>query len=241
VTRHSYTIDFLRETLAGGPVGVPELEAMARAAGLLGGRQQIRYAKTFRKAKKDLGIVSVRDGFGVEGKWSWRLPTKDMPLPAQPASAPDETVPKQVHDPICAADHAEKASTKPQIPASWVEGVARLDDQPAPSDVRLPRWHLFLADCHRFMSSPENWAERAASFGWDAMALFGCSRIRPIDHMGSAGLLWAINGGRLVELHCDWAVIERAADRSRQVYHRRQLHAANVTLPWIGLRRHLAE
>ncbi|HWX34167.1 MAG TPA: hypothetical protein VNZ53_42935, partial [Steroidobacteraceae bacterium] len=34
---------------------------------------------------------------------------------------------------------------------------------------------------------------------------------RPLDHSGGAGLLWAINGGRLVELHRDWAVIELAA------------------------------
>jgi hypothetical protein len=27
-------------------------------------------------------------------------------------------------------------------------------------------------------------------------------------HPGSAGLLWAINGGRLVELRRDWAIVE---------------------------------
>jgi hypothetical protein len=43
----------------------------------------------------------------------------------------------------------------------------------------------------------ENWAERAARLGWDAMALFGCAPKRPLDYSGSAGLLWAINGGRL--------------------------------------------
>ena len=40
----------------------------------------------------------------------------------------------------------------------------------------------------------ENWAERAARLGWDAMALFGCAPKRPLDYSGSAGLLWAING-----------------------------------------------
>jgi hypothetical protein len=34
-------------------------------------------------------------------------------------------------------------------------------------------------------------------------------------HLGSAGLLWAINGGKLVELHRDWAVIELPVNRSR--------------------------
>ena len=32
---------------------------------------------------------------------------------------------------------------------------------------------------------------------------------RPLDYLGSAGLLWAINGGRLLELHRDWAVIDQ--------------------------------
>jgi transposase len=59
---------------------------------------------------------------------------------------------------------------------------------------------------------------------------------RPLERLGNAGLLWAINGGRLVELHRDWAVIERASDRSRQVHHRERPKAANITLPWIGLR-----
>jgi hypothetical protein len=33
------------------------------------------------------------------------------------------------------------------------------------------------------------------------MALFGCAPHRPLDYSGSAGLLWAMNGGRLLELH----------------------------------------
>ena len=92
----------------------------------------------------------------------------------------------------------------------------------------------FLTDCHRFVSSSENWAERATELGWNDLTLFGCRRTRPLDHLASAGLLWAINGGTLVELHRDWAVIERAEDRSRRVHHRRPLNATNVTLPWSG-------
>jgi hypothetical protein len=65
------------------------------------------------------------------------------------------------------------------------------------------------------------WAERAA-LGWDAPALFGCCRHRPLDRPGSAGLLWAINGGRLVELHRDWAVVE-LADGSWRIFNRRRL------------------
>jgi hypothetical protein len=42
--------------------------------------------------------------------------------------------------------------------------------------------------------------ERAARHGWNDLGLFGCCR-RPLERLGSAGLLWAINGGRIVELH----------------------------------------
>jgi hypothetical protein len=81
----------------------------------------------------------------------------------------------------------------------------------------------------------ENWAERAAGLGWDDLQLFGCSG-RPLERLGNAGLPWAINGGKLVELHRDWAVIERASDRFRRVHHRERPKAANIVLPWIGLR-----
>jgi hypothetical protein len=91
----------------------------------------------------------------------------------------------------------------------------------------------FLSDCNKFLTAGENWAGRAAELGWNAATLFGCRRARPLDHPGGAGLLWAINGGRLVELHRDWAVIELAANGSRHVFERRRVDAGNVTLPWI--------
>ena len=52
-----------------------------------------------------------------------------------------------------------------------------------------------MGDCNNFLTSNENWAERAAKLGWDAPALFGCRRNRPLDYLGDAGLLWFINGG----------------------------------------------
>jgi hypothetical protein len=60
------------------------------------------------------------------------------------------------------------------------------------------------------------------------------SQASPSRH--PAVLLWAINGGRLVELRRDWAVVQRASDQSRQVHQRERPKAANITLPWIGLR-----
>ena len=46
-------------------------------------------------------------------------------------------------------------------------------------------------------------------------------------------LLWAIAGGRLVELHRDWAVFELAENGSRRIFERRRLDVGDVRLPWI--------
>ena len=55
---------------------------------------------------------------------------------------------------------------------------------------------------------------------------------RPLDYSGSAGLLWAINGGRLIELHRTWAVIDVPLHRSQGMYYRRNVDAAKITLLW---------
>jgi hypothetical protein len=210
---------FLRNSLAEAAQDVLKLEVMARTEGLLSERQRITHAKAFKRAKHSLGIKSVRAGFGPNGGWRWELLCDcDGASAASPIT----------RQPVCA---------KRRVPSTWVEEVARLDYYRAPTDVPAHRWRQFVSDCNNFVAAGENWAERAAELGWDARALFGCHRNRPLMHLGGAGLLWAINGGRLIELHRDWATIELAVDRSRRVFHRRRLDGANITLPWIGLRR----
>ena len=93
-----------------------------------------------------------------------------------------------------------------------------------------------MDDCVTFLGAKENGGERAATLGWDDLALFA-ARARPLDHQGSAGLLWHVNGGRIVELRHDWAVIERAEDGSRRVHHRRRLVPRTVTFRGPGFDR----
>jgi hypothetical protein len=71
---------FLKTELEGGGVAATQLEAEARAAGLLGAEQPITNAKLFRRAKKDLGICSTRVG-GRNGDWYWVFaePRRQMP------------------------------------------------------------------------------------------------------------------------------------------------------------------
>jgi len=204
---------------------------------LLGERQHIQHAKAFKKAKKELGIQSIRKGFGSAGKWAWSMPPQahQIAIVAIANSNLDAKEQRTVRD-AKPRDRAPAESESRGIVQQWIEGVQRLDYVRCPIAVPLIRWHLFLGDCHSFLSSSENWAERAAALGWNALALFGCHRTRPVEHLGSAGLLWVINGGNLLELYRDWVVIERQQDKSRQVYHRRRQDEAHVTLPWIGLR-----
>jgi hypothetical protein len=188
---------FLRDALAVDAVGVPELDEKARAKGLLGERQSITTAKVFKRAKKSLGIRSRRTGFGARSQWLWQLPRPSDPAPIKAEAAQERRGP---------------------IPIDWVQGVACLHPDRPPNDLPRHRWRQFRDDCKNFLSSSEHWAGRAAQLGWDAMALFGCAPKRPLDYLGSAGLLWAINGGRLLELHRDWAVADsmpRSSTRQR--------------------------
>ena len=202
----SDVVKFLRAALAERARAVTRLEVQARAAGLLGEHQPITRAKRFQQAKRHLGIRSVRNGFGSQGRWLWVL-------------------------------KAERRLRERRFPLEWEVGVGCLEYDRPPADVPSPRWRRFIDDCHSFLAAPGTGAERAAQLGWNAQALFACHRTRPLMYLGTAGLLWAINGGRLVNMYRDWAVIEGPADGSRRVFHRRQMDAANVTLPWIGPRR----
>jgi hypothetical protein len=72
--RYDAVLAFLKGALATGPTSVAELEVQARAAMFLGERQSITHSKPFKRAKRTLGIRSVRAGFGVAGEWFWTLP-----------------------------------------------------------------------------------------------------------------------------------------------------------------------
>jgi hypothetical protein len=245
---------FLESTLADGAVAVADLEVRARAAGLLGARQSITDSKKFKAAKKMLGIESRRIGFGAGGAWCWSLPTSvatemsvEIGGPITGETVIDHAAAKQASV-IYGEDHRRPtgglglqpvgvATSAPapvavqhqrSVPPDWIRGVARLDPFSAPAGVALHRWGVFVGDCTTFMHATKNWAERAAELGWDAYALFGCDRDRPLDQPG-AGLLWRLGGGRITALHKDWAMVE--IDGAQRAYHRRPAGMRSV-LPW---------
>jgi hypothetical protein len=62
---------FLRRELANGPRPTADvIEAMPAGLSLI----------TLKRAKRQLGVASVRQGFGPGGSWRWFLPPEDDPL-----------------------------------------------------------------------------------------------------------------------------------------------------------------
>jgi hypothetical protein len=248
---------FLRGILAGGPVTVTVVEAEARAAGLLGPGQEVTCAKLFRRAKKSLGIRSKRVGFGAAGDWFWQLPVPPCsPVSERPEQPATKGVPTGVTyverasgpGQSCAESSAEvgflpvqmrgsKAGGISRIDevggvATWIAGVAILDPNRAVAGIPPLRWRQFIDDCKKFLDPAEGQAERAFQMDWSTFDLFGCRASQPLAHLGVAGLLWAVNGGRVIEVHNGWAVIEQANNGSRRNFDQRRSRQASLTLPW---------
>jgi hypothetical protein len=112
---------------------------------------------------------------------------------------------------------------------TWAEALARLDPSKPPSDVPAKRWLGFIDDCGRFLDA--GWAECAADIGWEPLDLFGCDRERPIARTEKMGLLWLINGGTVMELSRDCAIVAMG-DGVRRVFRRRPVDIGRVALAW---------
>jgi hypothetical protein len=92
------------------------------------------------------------------------------------------------------------------IPREWAEGFARLDPNRPPGDMPPRRWLRFIDDVGQFLDSP--FCAVAVAPGWGPYDLFGADRDRPYARIDQAGLLWLLNGDRLVMLADDAARIE---------------------------------
>jgi hypothetical protein len=51
-------------------------------------------------------------------------------------------------------------------------------------------------------------------------------------YLGKAGLLWQVSGGKIIELHRTWAVIDDPVNRSPRTFYRRNFAPEQTTLPW---------
>jgi hypothetical protein len=116
-----------------------------------------------------------------------------------------------------------------RIPRSWAEGFARLHPDRPSGDVPLLRWQQFVDDIGKFLDG--GWAEKAAALNWGPLALFGCDRDKPFARVDCSGLLWLLNGRRLVALSENTAAIETRTG-ARQTFRRRPAAVGDVVLAW---------
>ena len=141
--------------------------------------------------------------------------------------------------PVVAADHPLWGDTNEEraaiaeydggAPRAWAEALARLDPARPPGDVPASRWVQFIDDCGRFLD--DGWASSAEALGWRPLDLLGCDRERQFAGVEPAGLLWCLEGGRLVAITADTAVIETSTGH-RQTCQRRPVEVGCVVLAW---------
>jgi hypothetical protein len=127
------------------------------------------------------------------------------------------------------AERAAIAEYDGGAPRIWAEALARLDPARPPQDVPPRRWEQFIDDCGRFLD--EGWAEQCHSLGWRPLDLFGCDRERPWARIDHAGLLWLLDGRKLVALTADTATVESPTG-VRQTYYRVPIEPGHVVLAW---------
>jgi hypothetical protein len=218
--------DTLREIEARGPSAPkPPKDAVSNvdtgqtlgAFGALGGAEP----ETRNLSAADTARQSVTEGHSREAKGDFgdrphdRLKRLNHPKPQPSWGAAEE-------------ERAVIAKYEAGIPRPWAEGLARLHPDDPPADVPPKRWQQFIDDIGRFL---DDWAGKATVLGWGPLDLFGCDRERPLARLDHAGLLWLLNGDRLVELDHHRAVIERRTG-SRLVFRRRPLAVGEVALAW---------
>ncbi len=73
--------EWLRDSLAAGPMTADEVHAGARNEGIA--------KRTLNRAKSELGVKSTREGFGNGSRWVWSLPNK-APADVNSATGADE-------------------------------------------------------------------------------------------------------------------------------------------------------
>jgi len=123
---------------------------------------------------------------------------------------------------------ARAANPEHDDPDAWDAGYARLDPEKAPARVPLACWRQFVDDTRRFLDSP--FCAEATALGWGSIDLFGCNRNRPFARIDQAGLLWLLNGNRVVLLTAMTAVVETATG-VRQTFYRKPSELGRV-LAW---------
>src|SRR5215469_5313332 len=100
----------------------------------------------------------------------------------------------------------EKTQSRIGIPEEWSEGISRLRLTSLPAGVPASRWRRFIADARCLVKN--GILSLAAAAGWTAYDLFGCDCDKPFQRVDQLGLAWLVNGGRVIGLSMNDAVIQ---------------------------------
>jgi hypothetical protein len=183
-----------------------------------------REARTEGTPAKVAKVAKIAERSGTGAETLAGLATLAAPLPR---SENCELTPEpwtDAHD-----ERAAIAEYDGGAPRAWAEGFARLDPSRPPADVPAKRWLRFIDDCGRFLDG--RWPAKAADFGWGPLDLFGCDRERPFARIDHLGLLWLIDGRKLVALTKDTATVQSATG-THQTHYRRPVQVGRVVLAW---------
>ena len=153
--------------------------------------------------------------------------TVSRPSPSRKRRAEETPAEEALEWNPCKEERAAIVEHDGKIPRAWAEGLARLHADHPPSNVPPHRWRQFVDDVGNFV---DRWAPYAAALGWEPLDLFGCDRDRPFARIDQAGLLWLVDGDKLIALTENTAAIERRTG-TRQTYRRKPSEPGRV-LAW---------
>ena len=99
--------EWLREMIEAGPVRTEEIKVEAKAAGLTWA--------TIRRAKENIGAKAVRQGYGEEGGWFWKLPDPVLVKGAHSPLHPEHVSAFDSGERLCATARPEGTSKDAQF------------------------------------------------------------------------------------------------------------------------------
>jgi hypothetical protein len=108
-----------------------------------------------------------------------------------------------------------------------------IDPARPPCDTPRERWLQFIDDCGRFID--DGWASCTEALGWTPLDLFGCDRAKPFARIDRAGLLWLLDGRKLLAL-----ATPRLLLRAAVVLSHTEDARMNLDVCWRGRQRHEA-
>ena len=101
------------------------------------------------------------------------------------------------------------------VPREWAEALARLD--PADLPVMYRRNGGYTSSTTAGGSSMTAGRAALRRLGWGPLELFGCDRHKPYARIDHAGLLWLLNGQKLLALAANAAAITTASGRQPHI------------------------